>query len=113
MRLTRTRPNDGGEPNKRTQNGAESYNRLRHKTKEMLMPTRKTTQKKNGRSGESQLETAIAVLINNQATFIQNLTEVERANAERFGRIEQLLLRHELMLQELPEAIRQKIGFQK
>lgn len=40
------------------------------------------------------------------------LREIERANAERFARIEQLLLRHELMLQELPEAIRQKIGFQ-
>jgi hypothetical protein len=105
------------------------------------MPTRKTAQKKNGKNDQTPLETATealvqstATLIQNMATLVQNQTlfnqqiaqinadirqinaetrEIERANAERFLRIEQLLLRHELMLQELPEAIRQKIGFQK
>ncbi len=83
------------------------------------MPARKATQKKNGKNDQTPLETAIMVLIQNQAMFNQQIAhinadirEIERANAERFSRIEQLLIKHELMLQELPEAIRQKIGFQ-
>ena len=91
------------------------------------MPARKTSQKKNAQNGQTPMETALTALIQNMATLVQNqalftqqmaqtnaqIMEIERANAERFSRIEQLLIKHELILQELPEAIRQKIGFQK
>lgn len=69
----------------------------------------------------------MATLIQTQALFNQQIAqinaetrEIERANAERFARIEQMLLKHEQwliqfhgMLEGLPEAVRQKIGFQK
>lgn len=105
------------------------------------MPTRKAVQKKDGQGNHTTLDTAMANLIESmaalnqtQAMFNQNLALVnqqiaqtnaeiaqtnaeiralQRENAERFARIEQLLIKHEIMLQELPEAIRQKIGFQK
>lgn len=60
------------------------------------------------------LEQALAVLIQNQATFVGNLNETN----QRFARIENdlaqiktILLRHEQTLNQLPEAIRQKIGY--
>jgi hypothetical protein len=73
-----------------------------------------------------QLAQARAEFNHNQALFNQQLAqtnaeiarthadlwELERANTERFARIEQLLIKHELILQEMPETIRQKIGFQ-
>ena len=37
--------------------------------------------------------------------------ELRRENEERFARIEAILLRHEQILQGVPEAIREKIGF--
>ena len=91
------------------------------------MPARKTAQKKNGKKDQTLLETATATLVQSMAALVQNRAmfnqqiaqiraetrEIGRANAERFLRIEQLLLKQELMLQELPEAICQKIGFQK
>jgi hypothetical protein len=100
--------------------------RLHATLKEDSMPTRKAAQKRNGKNDQTPLENATTVLIQNMATLVQNqaifnqqiaqiyadLREIERANAERFSRIEQLLIKHELTLQELPEAIRQKIGFQ-
>jgi hypothetical protein len=75
---------------------------------------------RNGR-----LEDALATLIQNQAAFLarvsetdRQLIELQRVNAERFARIEErfaaieaILLRHEQLLQALPEAIREKIGF--
>jgi hypothetical protein len=85
---------------------------------------------KTGRN--NHLEEAIALLIQNQASFnqtqasfIQNqasfvsqMAEMNRVNSERFARIEEelarirtILLRHEQILQGLPEAIREKIGF--
>jgi len=67
---------------------------------------------RNGRS--ENLESAIAVLIQNQARFVAHLDE----DRERFSRIERdlevikaLLIKHEELLQKLPEAIRDKIGF--
>ena len=55
-------------------------------------------------------------LIHNQAIFVSHLDEDRR----RFSRIESeleqiktLLLRHDEILKNLPEAIRQKIGFKK
>lgn len=98
------------------------------------MPTRKTVRKKDAQNNHTTLDTAMAnliesmaVLVQTQATFNQQnaqtnaeikqinreIEELRRENAERFARIEQLLIKHEIMLQELPEAIRQKIGFQK
>jgi len=56
---------------------------------------------------------------NNQATFQANFMALTVRTDERFARIEAelsdiraILLRHEQILQSLPEAIRQKIGFE-
>ncbi len=56
----------------------------------------------------------MTMLIQNQAAFLSHLGE----DRQRFARIERdldlikaLLLKHEDMLQKLPEAIRDKIGF--
>ena len=64
------------------------------------------------------LEQAMALLIQNQANFVSQLAEINKRSDERFARIEEdlhqikaILLRHEQMLQALPEAIREKIGF--
>jgi hypothetical protein len=81
----------------------------------------------------SLLEQAMAQLIQNQAQLValqihlaaqqtqfaaQHVElEKERMRAqkvldERFERIETLLLRHDKMLKDLPEAVRKKIGYQ-
>lgn len=66
-----------------------------------------------------------ASLVQNQATFVQNqasflarLSESDRLSSERFARIEadigiilRVLADHGRMLQALPEAVRDKIGF--
>lgn len=90
-------------------------------------------------SGNGRLQEAMAVLLQNQATLLQTqaafvaqmaetnrrqaetdrrqaetdrrLTELQQINAERFARIEALLLEHNRILEALPEAIRQKISF--
>jgi hypothetical protein len=82
--------------------------------------------KKNASSnGRSHLEEAMALLIQNQASFLSDLREIERdrreierATSERFSRIEttmasilRVLDEHSRMLERLPEAIREKIGF--
>lgn len=68
-----------------------------------------TRQNRNG-----QLEAAVTTLINTQAQFVASQARMD----ERFARIEEelsqiraILLRHERVLNELPEAIRQKVGF--
>jgi len=82
---------------------------------------------RNGR-----LEEAIAILLQNQASFLdrvsetdRRMAETDRINTERFGRIEATLLEHSRiladhtrilsevvrMLQALPDTIREKIGF--
>ena len=68
------------------------------------------------RSGNGNLESALAQLLQNQATFVSHLDEDRR----RFNRIESeldqiknLLLQHDRILKDLPEAIRLKIGFKK
>jgi hypothetical protein len=77
-------------------------------------------------SSNGRLEEAVATLINsqaslvsNQASFQANLMAQTARTDERFARIEgelaeikAILLRHEQMPQSLPEAIRQKIGFE-
>jgi hypothetical protein len=62
----------------------------------------------------SNLEQALAILIQNQAQFVAGMAESER----RFSRIEReleqikkILVTHGEVLAGLPEAIRQKIGF--
>ncbi len=64
-------------------------------------------------SKNNRLEEAIAILIQNQASFLARVSEMDRVNTERFARIEErlsrieaILLRHEQILQALPEAIR-------
>jgi uncharacterized protein involved in exopolysaccharide biosynthesis len=69
------------------------------------------------RKANNTLEQALAILIQNQATFVSNLNETN----QRFSRIEReleqikaILLRHEQTLNTLSEAsraIRDKIGF--
>jgi hypothetical protein len=54
-----------------------------------------------------QLEAAVATLINNQAQFMGAVQRIY----DRLANIEAILLRHEQMLQSMPEAIRQKVGF--
>ena len=65
-------------------------------------------------SNQSNLQAAMKMLIQNQAAFLSHLDE----DRQRFARIERdldvikaLLLKHEDMLQKLPEAIRDKSGF--
>jgi len=60
------------------------------------------------------LEQAMATLINNQAAFVTLARESHEEMSlirRKLEQIEAILLRHEQMLQTLPEAIRQKIGF--
>lgn len=67
----------------------------------------------------------MALLIQNQASFLSDLRDIERdrrdterANSERFSRIEttmasilRVLDEHRRLLERLPEAVREKIGF--
>jgi hypothetical protein len=60
----------------------------------------------------------IAQINQNQSAILGELRDLERQTAERFGRIERILLEHTQILQEhsrvlhnLPEAIRETIGF--
>ena len=78
------------------------------------------------------LEAAMAVLLHNQAQFVQaqahfvqvqtqfaaeiaNLdrryNELKKESDRRFARIEALLLEHDRLLRGLPDAIKDKIGF--
>ena len=65
-----------------------------------------------------RLEDAIATLIQNQASFLSRMAQMDQISSERFARIEALLLdhsrilaEHTRILQALPETIREKIGF--
>jgi len=56
----------------------------------------------------------MVMLIQNQARCVAHMQRCEEEFAEinrRFDRIEAILMRHERMLVDLPEAIRQKVGF--
>jgi hypothetical protein len=60
----------------------------------------------------------MALLIQNQASFLGRLSDLERASSERFSRIEadmtailRVLAEHGRLLERLPEAVRDKIGF--
>ena len=76
-------------------------------------------------NGHNRLEEAMATLIQNQATFVSQHAELERLQLgykresdERFARIEaqmaeiiRVLNEHGRILEGLPEAVREKIGF--
>jgi hypothetical protein len=69
-------------------------------------------------AGNGHLEEALATLIQNQASFLARISEIdsrvaemERINSERFARIEALLIQHSRILETLPDVIRDKIGF--
>jgi len=56
---------------------------------------------------KTNLQEAMALLLHNQAQFVSQMVESER----RFANIERKLDRIERILYDLPEAVRQKIGF--
>ena len=74
---------------------------------------------------QASLVQAQAAMVQNQAAFLARASEIDarvaeidvqfaatqRENAERFARIEALLLEHNRILEALPEAIRDKMGF--
>ena len=69
-------------------------------------------------NGRAHLEEAMALLIQNQASYLRDMRDMERSNSERFSRIEasmasilRVLDEHGRMLERLPEAVRDKIGF--
>lgn len=45
------------------------------------------------------------------AEIQRQIAETDRINSERFRRIESILLEHTRILQALPEAVREKMGF--
>ena len=60
----------------------------------------------------------MAMLIQNQAAFLSRISKNDRATSERFGQIEKVMtaiLRvlsdHSRLLERLPEAVRDEIGF--
>ena len=73
----------------------------------------------------NHLEEAMVLLIGNQAAFVEQMARSDRELVElkrrgdesfarieqRFSRIEDILIQHTTILEQLPEAIRQKIGF--
>ena len=66
------------------------------------------------RNSSGGLAAAMTLLIQNQAAFVSHMRETQEEFARiarRFDEIEAILLRHERILTELPEAIRQKVGF--
>ena len=66
------------------------------------------------RSANGNLAAAMALLIQNQAAFVSHLQRHENEFADitrRLEHIESILLRHERILMDLPEALRQKVGF--
>ena len=81
--------------------------------------------KSAAQNGHDRLEEAMALLIQNEAAFVNRLAETDRriadndrTAAERFARIEKdmaailrVLAEHSRLLERLPEAVREKIGF--
>ncbi|HVA50245.1 MAG TPA: hypothetical protein VNH11_28075 [Pirellulales bacterium] len=76
-------------------------------------------------NGQDRLGEAMAILIQNQAAFRGRMAEIERITSERFARIDErfariendmaailrVLAEHSRLLERLPEAVRDKIGF--
>jgi hypothetical protein len=80
--------------------------------------------RKNSNSN-NHLEEAMALLIRNQAAFVEqvarndqerlklqsNHEQLERETKEQFARVEERLARIETILLQLPKAIKKEIGF--
>jgi hypothetical protein len=95
-------------------------NRLKLRNLEAALAKKETP-----KNGHNRLEEAIALLIQNEAAFVGRLaesdkraSEFERVTSERFARIEKdmaailrILAEHSQILERLPEAVRDKIGF--
>jgi hypothetical protein len=76
-------------------------------------------------NGHERLTEAMALLIQNQASFLGRIAEIDRVASERFARLEtdiaailrvlaehgRVLADHGRLLERLPEAVRDKIGF--
>lgn len=67
---------------------------------------------------QASLTQTQATFTQNQAAFLSRMAKIERATSERFARIEQdmtaimrVLAEHSRLLERLPEAVRDKIGF--
>ena len=65
------------------------------------------TARRPGRNATVNLAQAMAMLIQNQAIFLENMSKMKLELDE----IKTILLRHERILNELPEAVQRKIGF--
>jgi hypothetical protein len=84
------------------------------------------------RNGSGSLESAMVLLITNQTLFVNQMLALNGKLDERFARIDErfariderfariekeldvikaILIKHEAILEKLPEAIRDKIGF--
>ena len=70
------------------------------------------------REAQTSLVQAIATLAQNQTAFIAEMREIERErrefkreSEERFQRIEAILELHTRLLEALPDAVREKMGF--
>ncbi len=83
---------------------------------------KKKTSDADGRNGLEeairQLTQAQATLTQVQATYLADMSVLKRQSDERFARIEadigtilRVLAEHGRILQDLPEAVRDKIGF--
>jgi hypothetical protein len=66
------------------------------------------------------LESAMALLVQNQAKCASDMVDINRRYNElkekidtRLTNIENLLARHDQLLKNLPDAIKEKIGFKK
>jgi uncharacterized protein with von Willebrand factor type A (vWA) domain len=63
---------------------------------------------------EMSLSAAVALLIQNQAAFVAHMRDTQdtfdKIKSE-FDQIKAILVRHERILADLPEAIRQRVGF--
>jgi hypothetical protein len=83
------------------------------------MATRKKQNDKNGLDeamrqlvqAQAGLTAAQAILTQNQASFLARISETDRVNSERFARIEAILSQLIHLVQELPEAVKERIGF--
>lgn len=63
---------------------------------------------------DMSLSAAVALLIQNQAAFLGHMRAIEEKFNEiqsDFQQIKAILARHERILADLPEAIRQRLGF--
>ena len=59
------------------------------------------------RNGNGNLQEAMTLLIQNQASFVRDMSEIRK----EFEQIKGYMIRLEHLLANLPEAIREKIGF--